>query len=207
MNFIAQNKLLKILEEPPDYLFFFLLTANSSLLLPTVESRCIKLNLKRLPDDIISKSLESRFKDKDQLDIALFLLNGSYDEENFYTDEKILDLIDFIRIIYTKEGFSIDKLTNYLDKFFKNKANHHKTIDAIVRLLSLLLRQKHKTLNDSALLNSIIDNEASSYNIGDLVTNIEDVNINLKGTTVNLRISLEEIILDFMLSAKEIKTV
>ena len=207
MNFIAQNKLLKILEEPPDYLFFFLLTANSSLLLPTVESRCIKLNLKRLPDDIISKSLESRFKDKDQLDIALFLLNGSYDEENFYTDEKILDLIDFIRIIYTKEVFSIDKLPNYLDKFFKNKANHHKTIDAIVRLLSLLLRQKHKTLNDSALLNSIIDNEASSYNIGDLVTNIEDVNINLKGTTVNLRISLEEIILDFMLSAKEIKTV
>ena len=91
--------------------------------------------------------------------------------------------------------------------FFKNKANHHKTIDAIVRLFSLLLRQKHKTLIDSALLNSIIDNEASSYNIGDLVTNIEDVNINLKGTTVNLRISLEEIILDFMLSAKEIKTV
>ena len=113
MNFIAQNKLLKILEEHPDYLFFFLLTANSSLLLPTVESRCIKLNLKRLPDDIISKSLESRFKDKDQLDIALFLLNGSYDEENFYTDEKILDLIDFIRIIYTKEVFYIDKLTNY----------------------------------------------------------------------------------------------
>ena len=56
-------------------------------------------------------------------------------------------------------------------------------------------------------MNSIIDNKASSYNIGDLVTNIEDVNINLKGTTVNLRISLEEIILDFMLSAKEIKTV
>ena len=46
--------------------------------------------------------------------------------------------------------------------------------------------------------------ESSVTNFTD---NIEDVNINLKGTTVNLRISLEEIILDFMLSAKEIKTV
>ena len=43
----AQNALLKILEEPPSGVYFFLLTENSSLLLPTVVSRAplVKMSL------------------------------------------------------------------------------------------------------------------------------------------------------------------
>ncbi len=45
MNSQAQNALLKILEEPPEYASFVLLADNSERLLPTVRSRCVILNL------------------------------------------------------------------------------------------------------------------------------------------------------------------
>ena len=44
MNTAAQNALLRILEEPPRHVVFILKTENSAALLPTVRSRCLKLN-------------------------------------------------------------------------------------------------------------------------------------------------------------------
>ncbi len=51
----AQNALLKILEEPPQYTYFFLLSSNSSFLLPTILSRAPILHLSApTREDIIS---------------------------------------------------------------------------------------------------------------------------------------------------------
>ncbi len=44
MGIQAQNALLKMLEEPPSYIVFILLTSNSNFFLETVLSRCIKLS-------------------------------------------------------------------------------------------------------------------------------------------------------------------
>ncbi len=41
----AQNALLKVLEEPPRFVYFILLTSNPGALLPTVRSRCALLRL------------------------------------------------------------------------------------------------------------------------------------------------------------------
>ena len=46
----AQNALLKMLEEPPSYIVFILLTSNSNYFLETVLSRCIKLSLQPYTD-------------------------------------------------------------------------------------------------------------------------------------------------------------
>ena len=48
MNPPAQNALLKVLEEPPSYCSFVLLTENSGALLQTVRSRCVEV---RVTDD------------------------------------------------------------------------------------------------------------------------------------------------------------
>ncbi|NLP47342.1 MAG: hypothetical protein GX345_00175 [Clostridiales bacterium] len=45
MNAAAQNAFLKILEEPPDYIFFILEATNAGHLLPTVLSRCMSVNI------------------------------------------------------------------------------------------------------------------------------------------------------------------
>jgi DNA polymerase-3 subunit gamma/tau len=44
----AQNAFLKILEEPPDHVFFFICTTEPDRLLPTVRSRCATFALPRL---------------------------------------------------------------------------------------------------------------------------------------------------------------
>ena len=45
MNASAQNALLKLLEEPPSYAFFILMTENAGAILPTILSRCTRFSL------------------------------------------------------------------------------------------------------------------------------------------------------------------
>ena len=66
----GQNALLKILEEPPEYGVFILLTDNPEKLLPTVRSRCTELNLLALPDGILQQALQREFPDADANSIA-----------------------------------------------------------------------------------------------------------------------------------------
>lgn len=47
----AQNAILKTIEEPPQYAVFILLTNSTDLILPTILSRCIVLNMKPVRDD------------------------------------------------------------------------------------------------------------------------------------------------------------
>lgn len=51
MNVQAQNALLKTIEEPPSYGVILLLTTNADTFLPTILSRCIRLDLKPVPGE------------------------------------------------------------------------------------------------------------------------------------------------------------
>lgn len=53
----AQNAILKTLEEPPEYAVLLLLTANVNSLLSTILSRCVLLNMKPVPDELVRKYL------------------------------------------------------------------------------------------------------------------------------------------------------
>ena len=57
----GQNALLKVLEEPPQYAVFILLTDNPEKILPTVRSRCTELNLLPLPQDTLRRALQQAF--------------------------------------------------------------------------------------------------------------------------------------------------
>ena len=59
----GQNALLKILEEPPSYGVFILLTENPEAVLPTVRSRCVELKLLPLEEEILHRELHRQFPD------------------------------------------------------------------------------------------------------------------------------------------------
>lgn len=65
----GQNALLKILEEPPKYGIFILLTDNPDRLLPTVRSRCTELKLLPLPREELLPRLKADFPDRPAEDI------------------------------------------------------------------------------------------------------------------------------------------
>lgn len=57
MNAQAQNALLKTIEEPPEYAVIMLLTSRADALLPTILSRCVRLDLKVVDDALVKKYL------------------------------------------------------------------------------------------------------------------------------------------------------
>ena len=65
----GQNTLLKILEEPPSYGVFILMTDNPDKLLPTVRSRCTELALQALDEDTLCRALAKEFPDRSAEDL------------------------------------------------------------------------------------------------------------------------------------------
>ena len=75
----GQNALLKILEEPPAYGVFLLLTDNPDKLLPTVRSRCTELKLQALEENVIRNQLRLDFPKASEQDItAAIFRSGSF---------------------------------------------------------------------------------------------------------------------------------
>lgn len=66
----GQNALLKILEEPPAYGVFILLSDNPEKLLPTVRSRCTELALSALEDATLRRQLKKDFPDADEASLS-----------------------------------------------------------------------------------------------------------------------------------------
>lgn len=78
MNTQAQNALLKTMEEPPSYAVLLLLTTNADSFLPTILSRCVRLDLKAVPDSMIRKYLmEERQVPSYQADICVAFAQGN----------------------------------------------------------------------------------------------------------------------------------
>ncbi len=58
----AANCLLKTLEEPPEQVMLVLLASDASALLPTILSRCQRLDLKPLPLELVASELMARYQ-------------------------------------------------------------------------------------------------------------------------------------------------
>ncbi len=79
MGIEGQNALLKVLEEPPAYGVFILLSDNPESLLPTVRSRCTQLRLLPLPENILRKQLSAQFPQADSESLsAAISRSGGY---------------------------------------------------------------------------------------------------------------------------------
>ncbi|MFA6947628.1 MAG: hypothetical protein WCQ72_01465 [Eubacteriales bacterium] len=85
MTVQAQNALLKLLEEPPDNVYFFLICENAAALLPTVRSRAPVLRMQvfgggeldRYLAENVKKARELKQKDRVSYDFALKMSGGS----------------------------------------------------------------------------------------------------------------------------------
>ena len=82
----AQNALLKLFEEPPHAVYFLLLTASATALLPTVRSRAPELRTELFSDRVMTELLRSRSqkaevlyrKDEAAFERMLHAAGGSY---------------------------------------------------------------------------------------------------------------------------------
>ncbi len=66
LNVQSQNALLKILEEPPQRVYFILTCPAANMLLPTVNSRCARFSLGTLDSEEIYRSVSAIFKQQSE---------------------------------------------------------------------------------------------------------------------------------------------
>ena len=64
------NALLKVLEEPPAYGMFLLLTERPDTILPTIRSRCTELTLQPLAEPVLRQALAESFPQAEPLTLA-----------------------------------------------------------------------------------------------------------------------------------------
>lgn len=130
MSDSAQNALLKLIEEPPSYAVFLLLTTNADRLLPTVRSRSAELRLEPVPKAQTLSWLRSQFPTEPEQSLqTAWLRSGGYlgQAQALLQGELLLpqatefsrcfsaaDRSGLVRLLYQMEKLPRDKLAQVL---------------------------------------------------------------------------------------------
>lgn len=126
----AQNKLLKILEEPPSGVFFILLCENLNLVLPTIRSRCQKHELKKFAPAQVDQFLKS---DKDN--IIKYICDGYIGKALKLEKLKDLDTIYELSVALLTKLVSSKQVLSYSKQILAHKDN----LALILEILALAL--------------------------------------------------------------------
>ena len=111
MNTPASNKLLKLLEEPPDKTLFLLVTENEENIIQTIRSRCQVLHFGALPDALIAKAMrETYFLDASSAFKVAHQSQGNYNKALHIVKNDFEDFpfekwfIDWVRAAFRAKG-------------------------------------------------------------------------------------------------------
>ncbi len=149
----AQNALLKTIEEPPEYAIIMLLTASYGKLLPTIQSRCVNLELKVVPEKAIKKFL----MEKKQIPDYLAEISAAFSRGNVGRAIKYASSEEFI---HSKDAMvhvlrHIDEMELYeIMDALKEFSAHKLDIEDYIDLMLLWYRDvlMFKVTNDPNLL-------------------------------------------------------
>lgn len=80
MNSTCANKLLKLLEEPPEKTLFLLISEQKEQLLSTILSRVQEVKIPRLSEEVIAAGLQTEYAwlDSEEAKVIAHMANGSY---------------------------------------------------------------------------------------------------------------------------------
>ena len=144
LNLSSSNALLKILEEPKANTYFFLISHQPSALLPTIKSRCLKINLSSHNFDnfkkiLISQNVET---DNDEIFKLLFdITNGSPGLSINFNIDIILDIFDqLINSIIDNDTFSVNN--NNITNLFSNFENEkYKIFLSLIKFILIVFKK------------------------------------------------------------------
>ena len=170
MNINASNALLKILEEPKLNTYFFLISHQPSSLLPTIKSRCLKINLPNHNYDNFSNIIEISNNDinEETKKFLYDITNGSPGLINEYEFDEILNIFErLIKLIEDKDPFSLSnndtiKFLSSLDNDqFKIFLSFIKFILITINKIKLGINITKNYLSDSVLKIQTISDKIS----------------------------------------------
>ena len=128
MNSETANKLLKILEEPPENTLFFLVSENQSRILPTIISRTQLVKVRKIGSNDMLDIITSRFNVNEQeAKRYVYLADGNFNRLQHLIQNDEADLFDnwinWMRYNYAKK---IEEITKWVDKIGSENREYQK---------------------------------------------------------------------------------
>ena len=107
MNTTAANKLLKLIEEPPNKTIFILIAEDEEQIINTIKSRCQILHFPPLAEDVIKTALIKKYQLEDSVAIKIaHQANGNFNKacDLVYTDSEDLQFEEWF-IFWIRSAF------------------------------------------------------------------------------------------------------
>ncbi|HWT76250.1 MAG TPA: DNA polymerase III subunit delta' [Mobilitalea sp.] len=199
----AQNALLKTMEEPPEYAVILLLVSNISVILPTILSRCVVLNLKPVDKQAIKEFLMDQHQVPDYIaEVAASFSGGNVGKAIKYASSEDFEQMkgNVLHILKYIDDMELHEVISGLKMLTASKNNIEDYIDLMVLWYRDVLMFK-ATMDPDLLLYreelSFIINQANirSYEgIEKIISAMEKAKIRLKAN-VNFDIAIELMLL------------
>lgn len=153
MNGASANAVLKILEEPPHKTLMMLISHNPNRLLPTIKSRCAKLELKPLKETQVASLLRRYRPEMDEKSIKKItsIASGSIGKALNYVDNNAADRFDTLsNLLSTGASFKLSNLLDFCNEAASNEDNYYLTQELILKYLSEKVKQTTQVMEVAA---------------------------------------------------------
>lgn len=144
MNSASANAILKVLEEPPYKTLMLLISHNPNRLLPTIKSRCAKINLKPLPENIVASLLRryrSNLDEKTVKNLAS-MSSGSIGKAISYADNDALSVYSRLSaIVYAKEKFVLSEVLDFCNAYAADDESYDLAQELILKFIAENVKQ------------------------------------------------------------------
>ncbi len=201
----ASNALLKILEEPPDKMYLFLISSKANLLLPTITSRCQVIKFDPLAIEDIEQALMSRKSvDEKRARLTARLAGGSYRRAVELLDENLIEMQNKALEFFRKSVQNDFNQIFFIEETLHNFQRDLKKIKELLMLVNIWFRDAmiFKETNGEAeelLINydqlEILTNFTNKFPNADLYSAVREIEKSLGLIDRNVQTQLIMIVL------------
>ncbi len=192
LNDAAANKLLKILEEPPGFVLFILVSSRPEKLLPTVVSRCQPLKFSKIHSQEIQGYLkDARFElDNQQLKFISSYAQGNMNhvlsmaQQCLETDEPPYlqlcrdEALHFLRVLLSADrGLEVIRAIEAITKRDRTRQDQRQWLTAMLLIFQDVVRYKNGLKSDllNADIEPVIEKFAMNFPLADFQKAANDV--------------------------------
>ncbi|MFO8101269.1 MAG: DNA polymerase III subunit delta' [Dehalococcoidia bacterium] len=210
----AANSLLKTLEEPPPNTVFLLLTAEEDMLLPTIHSRCQRIEFEPIPINILQKVLIEQWGvPPDQADLLARFSCGcigwaiSALSEESIQEERSEQLGKLISLIYSDISERFRFAAGLAAEFGRSRATVREWLELWLTWWRdlLLLKSGHPEFMINADREDLLEQQAEQFGLNGLreaIRRIQETMHQLEQNS-NARLALEVLMLNIPTIEKE----
>jgi DNA polymerase-3 subunit delta' len=190
------NKLLKVIEEPPEDTLFVLVTEEIDSILPTILSRTQLIQMEPIKIEEIRDALKARgVEDSAAVQMAR-LAEGNFHKALALMDEEPNDHYEILRgwfnILFTQNGIEQSNWVEAIQQI--NRQGQRQFIEYLLDIMERLLRSKYLpadqlllTTQESSLINKLVERKISDDQISEICKELTDAHYKI-GRNVNGKI-------------------